>query len=170
MFVSRWEKWTHQKPILCPHQSWYLYPQRMNESFQPNVLRTNLQCCIWKHGEEANPPDIDPTMHGWKRDAINKTMTPTLLRIASCNWLSVVVKVPPGVPALAPCCHVQSDVGVQVDWTVRMSTQNSSGTHTLWWRRPLVNIYLDSIHWDSTTRACLLLLLLLLSCIIVSDR
>ena len=55
-----------------------------NESFQPNVLRAHLQCCICKHGE-ANPPDIDPTMHGWKRDVINKTMTPTLLRIASCN-------------------------------------------------------------------------------------
>ena len=50
-----------------------------NESFQPNVLRAHLQCCIWMHADEANPPDIDPTMHGWKRDTINKTLTPTLL-------------------------------------------------------------------------------------------
>ena len=50
-----------------------------NESFQPNVLRAHLQCCIWKHANEANPPDIDPTMHGWKRDDINKTLQPTQL-------------------------------------------------------------------------------------------
>ena len=50
-----------------------------NESFQPNVLRAHLQCCIWKHADEANPPDIDPTMHGWKRDVINKTLTPRIL-------------------------------------------------------------------------------------------
>ena len=56
-----------------------------NASFQPNALRAHLQCGIWTHANEANLPDIDPTMHGWKRDAINKTMTPTLLRIASCN-------------------------------------------------------------------------------------
>ena len=49
-----------------------------NESFQQNVLIAHLQCCIWKHADEANPPDIDPTMHGWNRYAINKTGTPTL--------------------------------------------------------------------------------------------
>ena len=36
-----------------------------NESFQQNLLRAHLQCCIWKHADEANPPDIDPTMHVW---------------------------------------------------------------------------------------------------------
>ena len=50
-----------------------------NESFQPNVLRAHLQCCIWKHANKANPPDIDPTMHGWKRDDINRTLQPTQL-------------------------------------------------------------------------------------------
>ena len=50
-----------------------------NESFKPNVLRTHMQCCIWKHADKANPPDIEPPMHGWKRDTINKTLTPTLL-------------------------------------------------------------------------------------------
>ena len=50
-----------------------------NESFQPNVLRAHLQCCFWKHADEGNPPDIEPTMYGWKIDAINKTLTPTLL-------------------------------------------------------------------------------------------
>ena len=52
-----------------------------NKSFHPNVLSAHLQCCIWKHADDANPPDIDPTMHqhGLKRDVINKTLTPTLL-------------------------------------------------------------------------------------------
>ena len=51
-----------------------------NESFQPNVLRAHLQCCIWKHADEANLPDIYLTRHGWKRDSINKTLQPTLFQ------------------------------------------------------------------------------------------
>ena len=131
MFGSRCEKWTLKKPIIVSAPKLISLPPT-NESFQPNVLRAHLQCCIWKHGEEANPPDIDPTMHGWKRELMPspKPWHQRYYELASCNWLSVVVKVPPGVHALAPCCHVLSDVGVQVDWTVRMSTQNSSGTHT----------------------------------------
>ena len=50
-----------------------------NESFKPKLPRANLECCIWKHVDESNPPDIDPTRHGWKRDAINKNLTPTVL-------------------------------------------------------------------------------------------
>ena len=83
-------------------------------SFQPNVLRALLQCCIWKHADEANPKDIDPTMHGWKRDDINKTLTPTLLPAitpaAPNSILQLIVPVqvanPPDVHVLAPCCHV----------------------------------------------------------------
>ena len=50
-----------------------------NESFHLNVLRAHLQCCIWKHAAEPNPPEIDPTMHGWHRDTVNKTLQPTML-------------------------------------------------------------------------------------------
>ena len=46
-------------------------------------------------------------------------------RIASCNhyWSSVVVKVanPPDIHVLASCCHVQSSVGMKLEWTVWMS-------------------------------------------------
>lgn len=50
-----------------------------NESFHQNVLRAHLQCCIWKHAAEPKPPEIDPTLHGWYRDTVNKTLQPTML-------------------------------------------------------------------------------------------
>ena len=46
-----------------------------NESFRPNMLRAHMQCCIWKHSEEATRP----TLHWWKRGAMNETFQPTLL-------------------------------------------------------------------------------------------
>ena len=50
-----------------------------NESFRLNVLRAHFQCCIWKHAAEPNPPEIDPTMHGWQRDTVNRALHPTML-------------------------------------------------------------------------------------------
>ena len=56
-----------------------------NVSFQPNVLRAHLQCCIWKHADEANPPDIDPTMHGWKICHQQNLDTNTTSRHHACS-------------------------------------------------------------------------------------
>ena len=87
-----------------------MYLPQTNESFQPNVPRAHLQCCIWKYADEATPPDIDPTMHGRKKDAINTTLTQILLPantpaspVGILQLISVVVKVLPDVHVLAPC-------------------------------------------------------------------
>ena len=78
------------------------------EYFQSNIMRAHMHSCIWKHDDEAKPTDIDPTMHGWNRDAINKTSQPTLLptnrRVASD---------PPDVHALVRCCLVQYSEGAK---------------------------------------------------------
>ena len=76
-----------------------------NESCQPNVPRAHLQCDIWKHADEANPPDIDPTMHVWKRDAINKTMTPTLHLIILNEAILIVLSNHINI-MLLPASHV----------------------------------------------------------------
>ena len=71
-------------------------------SFQLNVLGAHVHSCIWKHDDEANPTDIDPTMDGWKSDAINKTLQSTLLLAKRC-----VAPNPPDVHVLVRCCLVQ---------------------------------------------------------------
>ena len=72
------------------------------EYFQPNVLRAHVHCCIWKHDDEATPPNIQQTMHGWNRGAINKTLEPTLLPANTS-----VAPNPPDVHVIVPCCLVQ---------------------------------------------------------------
>ena len=71
-----WKMKTAKANIVSAPKLMSLLPT--NESFQPNVLIAHLQCCIWKHADEANPPAIDPTMYGLNRYVINKTWTPTL--------------------------------------------------------------------------------------------
>ena len=102
-----------------------------NESFQPNIPRAHLQCCIWKHADEANPHDIYLTRHGWKRDSVNKTLQPTILQANSPVAPDSILQLvkcgcksckPPVVHVLAPCYHVQVYVSVKVDWAVRMNT------------------------------------------------
>ena len=102
------------------------------ESFQPNVLRAHMHSCIWKHDDEAKPTDIDPTMHGWKRDAINKTLEQTLPPANRC-----VVPGPPDVHVLVPCYLVQYSEGAKVDWIVLMSTLKWRWIHT---RRLMLNM------------------------------
>ena len=87
------------------------------ESFQPNVLKAHLHSSIWKHDDEANPSNIDPTMHGWKRDVINKTLPPTRLPANRC-----VAPDSTDVHVLVRCCLVQYSEGAKVDWIVPMST------------------------------------------------
>ena len=84
-----WKVKTAKANIVSAPKLMYLHPT--NESFQPNVPRARLQCCIWKHSDEANPPYIDPAMHGWKRDAINKTLTPTLLRANTVLHFAIMI-------------------------------------------------------------------------------
>ena len=87
------------------------------EYFQPNVLRAHMHCCIWKHEDQATPHDIDQTMHGWKRGAINKTLEATLLPANTS-----VAPDPPDVHVLVPCCLVQFSEDAKVDWFVLLST------------------------------------------------
>ena len=74
-----------------------------------------MHCCIWKHDDDATPPNIQQTMHGWTRGAINKTLEPTLLPANKS-----VAPDPPDV--LVPCCLVQCSDGVKVDLIVLVNT------------------------------------------------
>ena len=76
-----------------------------------------MHYCIWKHDDQATPPGIDQTLHGWKRGAINKTLEPTLLLTNTS-----VAPDPPDVRVLVPCCLVQCSEGAKVDWIVLMNT------------------------------------------------
>ena len=103
------------KQTLFPHQGKSL-PSTI-EYYQLNVLRAHMQCGIWKHDDKAKPPDIDQTLDGWKRGAINKTLEPTLLPTNTS-----VAPDPPDVHVLVSCCLVQYSEGAMVDWIVLMST------------------------------------------------
>ena len=87
------------------------------EYFQPNVLKGHMHCCIWKHDDEATPPNIQQTMHGWNRGAINKTLEQTLLTVNTS-----VTPDQPDVRVIVPCCLVQWCGGAKVDWIVLVNT------------------------------------------------
>ena len=70
-----------------------------------------------KHEDQATPPDIDQTMHGWKRGTFNKTLEPTLFPANSH-----VAPDSPDVHVLVPRCLVQYSEGTKRDWIVLMST------------------------------------------------
>ena len=80
--------------------------------FQPNLLRAQMHCCIWKHDDQATPPDIDkPCMGG--REVLSIQLPPANTPVGSD---------PPDVHVLVPCCHVHYSEGAKVDWIVLMST------------------------------------------------
>ena len=59
-----------------------------NESFTQNVLRGHGQCAIWLSTPYPDPPAMDETLFGFKKDVINESLVPVTL--------------PDNVPALPP--------------------------------------------------------------------
>ena len=49
------------------------------EAFEMNVRRAHIQTAIWKSACEAEPPKLDPTVYGWKRDDVSKSLKPVQL-------------------------------------------------------------------------------------------
>ena len=49
------------------------------EAFQMNVRRAHIQTAIWKAAAEADPPAMDPTLYGWKREEASRSLVPVLL-------------------------------------------------------------------------------------------
>ena len=47
-----------------------------DESFKENVKRTHLQAMVWYATMKADPPAVDSTLYGWKRDELNKVLLP----------------------------------------------------------------------------------------------
>ena len=46
------------------------------QAFEMNVRRAHIQTAIWKSACEAEPPKLDPTVYGWKRDDVSKSLEP----------------------------------------------------------------------------------------------
>ena len=49
------------------------------EAFEMNVRRAHIQTAIWKSAGEADPPALDPTLFGWKREEVSRSLVPILL-------------------------------------------------------------------------------------------
>lgn len=49
------------------------------EAFRMNVLRAHVQTAIWKSATEADPPALDPTLFGWKREEASRCLVPVLV-------------------------------------------------------------------------------------------
>ena len=49
------------------------------EAFEINVRRARIQTAIWKSACEAELPKLDPTVYGWKRDDVAKSLEPVQL-------------------------------------------------------------------------------------------
>ena len=49
------------------------------EAFEMNVRRAHIQTAIWKSAGEADPPALDPTLFGWKREEASRSLVPMLL-------------------------------------------------------------------------------------------
>ena len=47
-----------------------------SEAFAENVKRVHLQVCIWKHAMDSDPPNLDPTLHGWQKEVPSKSLIP----------------------------------------------------------------------------------------------
>ena len=50
-----------------------------SEAFSENVKRAHFQTCIWKSAMEPDPPNLDPTKFGWRKDKLAKLLTPVTL-------------------------------------------------------------------------------------------
>ena len=50
-----------------------------SEAFSENVKRAHFQTCIWKSSMEPDPPNLDPTKFGWRKDKLAKLLTPVTL-------------------------------------------------------------------------------------------
>jgi len=75
--IKMWKLKTGKASIVSAPKLMSLPPT--NEAFQLNVLRAHLQACIWKHAADADPPNMDPIVHGWLPDRVNKTLQPVML-------------------------------------------------------------------------------------------
>ena len=64
------------------------------EAFDMNVRRAHIQTAIWKSACEAEPPKLDPTVYGWKRDDISKSLElvhlPTNVALAPQDVLEII--------------------------------------------------------------------------------
>jgi len=49
------------------------------EAFEMSVRRAHIQTAIWKSAREAEPPKLDPTVYGWERDDVSKSLEPVQL-------------------------------------------------------------------------------------------
>ena len=49
------------------------------EAFQMNVRRAHIQTAILKAAAEADPPAMEPTLYGWKREEASRSLVPVLL-------------------------------------------------------------------------------------------
>ena len=47
-----------------------------SDAFKENVNRAHIQVCIWKHDLNADPTNLDPTLYGWQKDEISKSLIP----------------------------------------------------------------------------------------------
>ena len=47
------------------------------EAFNENVARAHLQIAIWRHAKDADPPQMNPVMYGWRKEG--ESLTPIAL-------------------------------------------------------------------------------------------
>ena len=88
VWTSKVARSTASAPKLCS-----LPPT--NEAFKQNVARAHLQLAVWRYALQPNPPELDPTTHGWTLEG--KSLVPTtvpddvplapsdVLKLIKCN-------------------------------------------------------------------------------------
>ena len=77
MSEVRYEVWLHRMSNKSSKQAVKLKSlPPTTVCFAENVKRAHLQSCIWKSALNADPPELDPTEHGWYKDLKNKVLVP----------------------------------------------------------------------------------------------
>ena len=76
-----------------------------NDAFELNVKRAHYQCVLWKYALCCDPPDVDVTEFGYKRNEEEESLEPLMLP-------PEVDVIPPQIRKLLSCnCQTESPCG-----------------------------------------------------------